>query len=142
VREFLFVETQFFNIFYIQFFNRIIFFICFPVYLKLSFFTFIYVKDGWKKKKHLFFHYISIVILYVFFFNLYFRCLYSSIFCFCPIYIYIYFFFHFLFITLNSEKKTRERDSIRCFSMKNYTVIIFFLFPIIVLFQFFIFISQ
>jgi hypothetical protein len=55
-------------------------------------------------------------------------------FCFPPIYIYIFFFllffnflfFYFLFYINKFRKKTREKVSIRCFSMKNYTIIIFF----------------
>jgi hypothetical protein len=142
VREFLFVETQFFQYISHSIFQSYNFFICFPVCLKISLFYF-YICEGWlKKKKHLFFYYISIVILYVFF-NLYFRCLCSSIFVFVP-YIFIFFLLSLSIYINQFRKKRQERDSIRCFSMKNYTIVIFFyiFFLITVLFNFLIFISQ
>jgi hypothetical protein len=80
------------------------------------------------KKKTFIFHYISVVILYVF----------------LPIFFSIFYFvfssFTFYLYQSIREKDKRERVSISCFSMKNYTTIIFF--PITVLFNFSIVISQ
>jgi hypothetical protein len=48
-------------------------------------------------------------------------------FCFGPIY--FYFFLLLLSININQfPKKTREKNSIHCFSMKNYTTVLFFSF--------------
>jgi hypothetical protein len=91
-------------------------------------------------------HYISIVILYVF------LSLFSVLMFFHFVFVpYIYFFFCFLiffcfsFYFINQfRKKTRESVSICCFSMKNYTIIIFFLsfFPITIIFNFPINVSE
>jgi hypothetical protein len=98
-----------------------------------------------EKKYNLFFHYISIVILYIFFLSLFSVLMFFHI-CFCPIY-FLFFFLLSLSIYINQFqiKDKRERDSIRCFSIKNYIVVIFFFiyfFSITVLFNFFVFISQ
>jgi hypothetical protein len=88
-------------------------------------------------------HYISIVILY--FFYLYFWCLCFFILFWSLIYIFFFLlffnflFFYFLFYINQFWKKTRERVSIHCFSMKNYTIVIlfsFFFFPYNNYFQF------
>jgi hypothetical protein len=86
-------------------------------------------------------HYISIVL---YFFYLYFRCLCFFILFWSIIYIFFllffnFLFFYFLFYINQFQKKTRERVSIHCFSMKNYTIVILFLYffsPITIIFNF------
>jgi hypothetical protein len=141
VREFLFVETQIFQyISYSIFQSYKFFFICFHVCLKISFFYF-YICEGWLKRKTFIFHYISIVILYVFFFFNFGAYVLSFLFWF---HIFLFFSsFTFYLYQLIPKKDKREGHSIRCFSIKNYTAIIFFL---CVYFSFFLscflFISQ
>jgi hypothetical protein len=92
-------------------------------------------------------HYISIGISYVFL-SLFLVLMFFH-FVFLPhIYIFLLFFnflfFYFLFCINKFRKKTREKIYIRCFSMKNYTIIIFFLsfFHTTVIFNFSINVSQ
>jgi hypothetical protein len=60
--------------------------------------------------EHFFFHYISIVILYVFF-NLYFRCSCSSIFVFVHYFFFLFSIFHsFTFYLYQSILKKDERE--------------------------------
>jgi hypothetical protein len=64
------------------------------------------------------FHYISIVILYVFL-SLFLVLMFFH-FSFCPLFFLFVLFFLSIYIN-QFRKKTRERVSIHCFSMKNYT---------------------
>jgi hypothetical protein len=88
------------------------------------------------------FHYISIVILYVFL-SLFLVLMFFH-FSFCPFFFFFLFVLFFLSIYINQFwKKTRERVSIHCFSMKNYTKFFFlFFFLITIIFYFPIVVSQ
>jgi hypothetical protein len=91
--------------------------------------------------------YIIVVLSFYIFFYLYFRCLCFFILFWSLIFFLLLFFnflfFFFLFYINQFPKKTRERVSIHCFSVKNYTIVILFFFsPITIIFNFPVNVSQ
>jgi hypothetical protein len=127
-----------------------IFFICFPVCLKISFFYF-YIREGWlkKKKKNIYSSIILVLSFYMFFFLSLFSVHMFFHFCFCPIYIYIYIYFFFSSFTFYLYQSFRKKDKREIFyslflNEKLYCsyFLFYIFFPINVLFYFLIFISE
>jgi hypothetical protein len=76
-----------------------------------------------------------ILVLSFYIFSIFIFGAYVFSFCFGPLYIFFllflnFLFFYFLFYINQFRKKTKERVSIHCFSMKNYTIVILFFFPL------------
>jgi hypothetical protein len=91
---------------------------------------------------------LLIVLLSFYIFSIFIFGAYVFSFCFGPLYIFFllffnFLFFYFLFYINQFLKKTRERVSINCFSVKNYTIVILLFFPpITIIFNFPVNVSQ